>query len=105
MVDLGIGGAIRIHEGEDGPYFVLWSADTPQGQADSGNYFRVAIEQSPNGWCASVPAWPDCSAEAAARDDAKEKLASLIADALGHEEALIARYIETDPRRPREGDA
>ncbi len=105
MVDLGIGGAIRIREGDDGPYFVVWSTDTLHGQADSGRYFRVTIEQSAGGWRAFVSARPDWSVEAPTRDTVKERLASLIADALRHEEELIARYIETDPRRPGEGNA
>ena len=105
MVDLGIGEAIRIREGDDGPYFVLWPADTSHKHADSGRYFRVAIEQSPNGWRASVPTRPDWSAEASDRDAVKEKLTSVIADTLRHEEELIARHIEADPRRPGEGNA
>ena len=105
MVDLGIGGAIRIREGDDGPYFVMWPISAMHGQADSGMYFRVAIEESPGGWRAFVPARSNWSVEAPARDDAKEKLASLIVDALRHEEELIARYIEADPRRPGEGNA
>lgn len=105
MVDLGIGGAIRIREGDDGPYFVLWPTGSGYEQADSGTYFRVEIKQTPDGWRASVSARPEWSAEASNRDDVKEKLASLIADALRHEEELIARSIETDPRRPDEGNA
>jgi len=104
VVDLGIGGAIRIREGDDGPYFVLWPTGSEHEQADSGSYFRVAIEQSPGGWHAFVPARPEWSVEASTRDDVKERLASVIADALRHEEELIARSIETDPRRPDEGN-
>lgn len=105
MVDLGIGGAIHIRESDDRPYFVIWSADTLYRQADSGRYFRVTIEQSPVGWRASVSARPDWAVEAPTRGTMKEELASLIADALRHGEELIARYIETDPHRPSEGNA
>ncbi|MDQ6832293.1 MAG: hypothetical protein M3008_02740 [Chloroflexota bacterium] len=52
-----------------------------------------------------MSARPDWSVEASGRDDVKGKLASLIADALQHEQDLIARYIETGPRRPGEGTA
>jgi len=105
VVDLGIGGAIRIREGDDGPYFVLWSTGAGHEQADSGTYFRVEIKQSPGGWRAFVMARPDWAVEASDRDDVKEKLASLIVDTLRQEEELIARYIETDLRRPGEGNA
>ncbi|MHB8645567.1 MAG: hypothetical protein ACYDAR_07250 [Thermomicrobiales bacterium] len=105
MVDLGISKAICIREGDDGPYLVLWSTDTSHGQADSGKYYRVAIEQSPGGWRAFVPARVAWSVEAPARDDAKKRLVSMIAETLRHEEALIARYVEPDPRHPGEGNA
>lgn len=105
MVDLGIGGTVRVREGDEGPYFVLWPAISGHEQADSGTYFRVEIEQSSGGWRAFVPARPEWSVEGSARDDVKQKLASSITAALRREEELIARYIETDPRRPDEGNA
>ncbi len=70
MVDLGIGKAIHIREGDDGPYFVIGPVSPMHGEADFGTYFRVAIEESLGGWRAFVSVRPEWSVEAPARDEA-----------------------------------
>ena len=105
MIDLGMNESVHIREGDDGPYFVLWPANTVSGQVYSGNYYPVVIEPTDGGFRAFVPARSEWSVAASARDTVKEQLASLITESLRHEEELIAQYIEPDPRRSGEENA
>lgn len=102
MSDLGTNETIHIRESEEGPFFVLWPANSVSEQAYCGNYYPVVIESVNGAVRASVPARPEWSVEANGRDEAKERLATLIKKSLRREETLIAQYIEPDPRRPGE---
>lgn len=97
MITLGPNELLTIHEGDKTAYFVLVPANAAFGQTQRGNYYEVAIEETPTGWRAFVPAHPAWEATAPSRDEVKRALEEIVKADLRRQEALLNQYIQFDP--------